>query len=73
MGQMVRGGRSWPSDRNVGAGAERSGKDCEVSASGALRPTDVLGIEGLEHDEEQMLHLSCAPLPWSCCEWSCAT
>jgi hypothetical protein len=58
LGQMVRGGRSWPSDWNVGAGAERCGNDAPVNPTGSSRPGEVLGNGGVEHDAEQTLHLS---------------
>lgn len=58
MGQLVRGGRSWPPDMNVGAGAESPGNHAEVTGSGSGMPGQSLGSVGLEHEAEQVLHLS---------------
>lgn len=65
-GQMVRGGRSWPSDWNVGAGAKRWGKPAVLSSTGVPSPAAALGTGGVEHEAEHMLHLS-GPDAW---EWS---
>lgn len=83
MGQMVRGGRSWPSDRNVAAGAPNSGKSVEACASGTTCKARVDGGADPRQHIEHMLHLSCAgcpcpPLAWSwpaaipsTCTWWC--
>ena len=67
-GQMVRGGRSWPPDWKVGAGATMSGNPAALSSTGAPSPAEALGTGGTEHDAEHMLHLS----GLNACAWSAA-
>lgn len=67
MGQMVRGGRSWPSDRKLGAGVERSGNLIAGSASGSGNAGNSLSKGVSEQNAEHILHLSVAS--WSCPSW----
>lgn len=61
MGQMLRGGRSWPSERNSAVGAPSGGNF--AVAGGACGSTNVTAIGALaEQQEAQALHLS----PASC-------
>lgn len=67
MGQMVRGGRSWPSERKLGAGVETSGNLTagRASGTGSLGASLTRGVS--EQKAEHMLHLSAGP--WSCPPW----
>ncbi len=71
MGQMLRGGRSWPSDRKVGAGAAKLGKTV-VPAPGAEANVGSAVMSGVaEHEDTQWRPLSAPLWPWSCCcDWS---
>lgn len=72
MGQMLRGGRSWPSDRNVGAGAAKCGKVAEPVASGNAIVGGAVISSVAEHEDAQCRNFSAALCPWSCrCDWSC--
>jgi hypothetical protein len=72
MGQMLRGGRSWPSDRKVGAGAAKWGKTVAPLASGdaIVGASPING--GAEQDDKQWRPLSAPLWLWSCCscDWS---
>lgn len=63
-GQMLRGGRSWPPERKVAAGARRSGKDMSARSRGPARsgPLPTKGVA--EQNAEQTLHESCTPGDW---------
>lgn len=67
MGQMVRGGRSWPSERKLGAGVEKSGNLTLGSAAGSgnLGASLTKGVR--EQKAEHMLHLFPAPWSWPSC------
>ena len=58
MGQMLRGGRSWPSERKLAAGAEKSGNVAAGTSSGGGTPGMSLGSGVSEQKAEQRLHLS---------------
>ena len=58
MGQMVRGGRSCPSEKKFGGGAERSVNLTVVSPSGSGSVTAALTKGVSEQNAEHMLHLS---------------
>ena len=60
---MVRGGRSWPSDRKLGAGVEKSGNLMAGSAPGSGIAGTSLSSGVSEQNAEHMLHLSV--VPWS--------
>lgn len=64
---MLRGGRSWPSDRNIGAGDERSGNLTQGGASGTGRLGTSLTNGVIEQKAEHMLHSPEAAWLWS---WS---
>lgn len=73
-GQMLRGGRSWPPEKNSACGAGWSGNSAATGgACGIAKPT-VAGAVAVQH-EAQRLHLSPASGvdadAWSCsaCEW----
>lgn len=53
MGQMLRGGRSWPSDRKVGAGAANCGKTEVPSATGVATVSASPINGGAEQDDKQ--------------------
>lgn len=63
VGQMVRGGRSWPSDRKVGAGPAKSAnlRAGRAAGSGSFGVSLTKGVS--EQKAEHMLHLSTTP--WS--------
>lgn len=63
MGQMVRGGRSWPSETKLGAGVDRSGNLTLGSAMGSGRRGGSVNKGVSEQKAEHMLHLSATP--WS--------
>jgi hypothetical protein len=66
MGQMLRGGRSWPSERKLGAGAESAGKMALVASTGDNTVGAVLASGVIEPKAEHTLHLSgCPPSLWS--------
>ena len=76
MGQMVRGGRSCPSEMKLGAGVESPGNftDDMASGSGSVGVPLTKGVS--EQKAEHALHLSDAdwPLwswPWPAPAWSC--
>lgn len=58
MGQMVRGGRSWPSEKKFGGGAEWSVNLTVVSPRGSGSVTSALTMGVSEQKAEHMLHLS---------------
>jgi len=68
MGQMIRGGRSWPSEMKLGAGVERPGNlnADMVGGSGSVGVPLTKGVS--EQNAEHTLHLSDAE--WSCPPWS---
>jgi len=65
MRQVLRGGRSCPSERKLGAGAEKSGNDAAVSPCGCGTLGIALSKGGAEQQAEHRLHLSwpIGPLP----------
>lgn len=65
---MVRGGRAWPSERKLGAGAAREGNEASVNTIGSLMPADALGMGGTEQEAEHMLHF-CDLWSWSELDW----
>lgn len=70
MGQMLRGGRSWPSDWKVGAGAAKCGKTV-VPRSVGVRTDGATAISGAaEQDDRQWRPLSKPLWLWSCGVWS---
>lgn len=66
LGQMLRGGRSWPSDRNVRTGVESSGKDAGAGSRTENSAGRLLTNEVTEQNAEHTLHLS-GVLAWSWC------
>jgi hypothetical protein len=65
--QMLRGGRSWPSERKFGTGAASAGNAVEAAGSGAGTVGAVLISEVTEQREVQRLHLfDVAPEPSPC-------
>ena len=57
MGQMLRGGRSWPSERKLRAGEGTAGKAAPTAAiRGTAGPVLVSGVS--EQDAEHRLHFS---------------
>ncbi len=64
MGQMVRGGRSWPPERKLGAGADKAGKtairDWRFGGTSGQALSRGVGVQQVEH----RLHLSPCPLAW---------
>lgn len=58
MGQMLRGGRSWPSERKLGAGAERRGKTAAERFCGAATAGALLSNGVAEQNAEHRLQLS---------------
>lgn len=58
MGQMVRGGRSWPSDKKLGAGVKGSVKRATPKLSGdaTVRAEVIIGV--IEHRSQHRPHLS---------------
>lgn len=62
---MVRGGRSWPSERKVGAGAAREGNTVEAGSFSSGTPATSRTKGVAEQDAEQRLHLSECDFPWS--------
>lgn len=61
MGQMVRGGRSWPSEKKFGGGAESAENLTDTSRGSASVGAELMrGVR--EQNAEQRLHLSA----WSC-------
>ena len=67
MGQMLRGGRSWLSDRKVRAGAAKRGK-AVVPALGTEANVGSAVMSGVaEHEDTQWRPLSAPVWPWSCC------
>ena len=74
MGQMVRGGRSWPSAKKLGGAAKRCGNTAETGC-GSAEVMEQLTMPVTEQDDAQRLHLSDVPA-WSWVEasgWSWAT
>ena len=64
---MVRGGRSWPSDTKLGAGAKTLGKTTSVTRSKTGTAGGLLAMGATEQQAEHRLHLSELPNgdPWS--------
>ncbi len=60
-GQMLRGGRSWPSDRNVGAATRSDGKPTVDEPGEAKVGAWVVTIGVLEQQAEHRLHLPSLP------------
>jgi len=58
---MVRGGRSWPSETKLGAGAETLGKRTSVTPSKTGTVGGLLTMGATEQQAEQRLHLSEPP------------
>ena len=54
---MLRGGRSWPSERKLGAGAERSGNKTEDRVSGVGMDGRALNIGVIEQKSPHRSHL----------------
>ena len=57
-GQVLRGGRSWPSERKLGAGAEKSGNEMEERSCGATTDGKVLNRSVIEQKSQQRLHFA---------------
>lgn len=57
MGQMLRGGRSWPSERKLGAGAKTSGNETEDRFGGVGIDGSVLSSGVIEQKSQHKLHL----------------
>jgi hypothetical protein len=68
MGQMLRGGRSWPSERKLAAGAEKSGNELAVNsgAIGSVGGEIAIGVAE-QNAEQHTLHLSATPC--GCAPW----
>jgi len=67
MGQMLRGGRSGPSEKNLGAGADSVEKAAFVASRGGNTVGAVLRSGVIEPKAEHTLHLSgFPPSLWSC-------
>ena len=64
---MVRGGRSWPSETKLGAGAEMLGKKTSVTPTKVGTVGGLLAMGATEQQAEHRLHLSDVPdeEPWS--------
>lgn len=60
LGQVVRGGRSWPSETKLGGGAWGCGKTAVIRC-GSARLRELLTMPVTEQDAAQRLHLSDAP------------
>jgi hypothetical protein len=58
---MIRGGRSWPSEKKVGAGAETLRKRTSVTPNSMGIVGGLLTIEATVQQAEQRLHLSGMP------------
>ena len=58
QGQVLRGGRSWPSDRKLGGGAKRSGNAVAPGSCGAGIVSGLLTSGVTEQNAEHKLHLS---------------
>lgn len=62
---MLRGGRSWPSERKLGAGARRDGNVVAAGSFNSGTPATSRTNGVAEQDAEHRLHLSECDLPWS--------
>jgi len=56
-GQMLRGGRSWPSERKLGAGARKAGNATEERLGGVGTDGSVLSSGVIEQKSQHRLHL----------------
>lgn len=70
-GQMLRGGRSGPSDWNVGAGAATWGKTIAPATVGEASVGSALMSGVAEQEDRQWRPLSNPPSSWSCCASPC--
>lgn len=64
--QTLRGGRSWPSERKLGAGASKEGKTTAVKVAGIRSGGTVPNRGEVEQDAVQKLHSSGTP---ESCSW----
>lgn len=62
-GQMLRGGRSGPSDWKVGAGAAKDGNTVAAVSCGSGTTGAALGKGGTEQQAEQRLQVSVPAVP----------
>lgn len=60
MGQMVRGGRSWPSETKLAGGASRDPKTARTGG-GPANAIGPLTNPGAQQEVAHRLHLSAAP------------
>ena len=67
MGQMLRGGRSWPSERKAGAGASNSANTIEAGTFGLTAMPSVDGMAAPEQQVAHELHLPCSAWPCAVC------
>lgn len=69
MGQMLRGGRSWPPQKNSAGGDRYSAKAAGTDGAGGKVKASPTGNE----TEQQVAHELHLPVPsWPTCEpWSC--
>lgn len=58
LGQMLRGGRSCPSETKLGEGADKAGKDVIATPWGTGTEGKLLASGVTEHKSQQRLHLS---------------
>lgn len=65
MGQMLRGGRSWPSETKLGAGTDSSGNRSTAS-NGSGKSANVFITGTTEQQDAHRLHLSWLPPSWWC-------
>ena len=65
MGQMLRGGRSWPSETKLGTGALSAGKTAAERSCGAATVGGLLSIGVTEQNAVHRLQLSGEDLPSS--------
>ncbi len=70
MGQKLRGGRSCPSDRKLGAGADTSGNDAAARPWGCGTLGIALSNGVAEQQAEHRLHLSWPAGPLLSWVWS---
>ena len=66
MGQMLRGGRSCPSERKLAAGAAGAANNSVAASWGAKTVANVVVMATPAQQDAQRLHLSWCPAPpWS--------